>query len=555
MANTINDLYLKYVNKVGKTLENDRYFQYLFEMVQAGQTTLQQTHQVLHKVVDERWLTVIEQSLDAIARITDNPRRFVTTSEEVVPVALAKKITADSVRHLSMNTQFIASSRNGDIQPTRVLNVTTEETYDLYENRFVYALIQRLVAFIDKRTDVIFWSTDDETRNTLQMQSSVDDAYEQIEYKLELTVKNRQSFAENDSDNMQVFMRIDRVRRMVMALRDGAFCQLMAGCSRVTSPIQRTNMIMKDPDYRTCLKLWQFLESYEEVGYTIDVRDSALEFDEEYVLQMYSNLITNYTVFKSLLESDPRKLEEIPPKRRRVIKPKFRKQIQEQIVEDYDLPDVEIRKVLIEEVTQAQLDAEAKLAEETALREAAEAARGDAEQALEEYRWQVQFQQAEQENQAREKQAQMQAELDAVRQEAARTLAQAQAAAQEKQAQMQAELDAVRQEAARTLAQTKAKAQAQQTQLRAEMDAARQEYEKNQVRRREITAALKRTEIALQKACQERDEALRQAEQTQQSAQEAAALRAEAGEKVEETVRPRRFFTAVTQRRGKKNNP
>ena len=120
---------------------------------------------------------------------------------------------------------------------------------------------------------------------------------------------------------------------------------------------------------------------------------------------------------------------------------------------------------------------------------------------------------------------------------------------------MQAELDAVRQEAARTLAQTKAKAQAQQTQLRAEMDAARQEYEKNQVRRREITAALKRTEIALQKACQERDEALRQAEQAQQSAQEAAALRAEAGEKVEENVRPRRFFTAVTQRRGKKNNP
>ena len=51
MANTINDLYLKDVNKVGKTLENDRYFQYLFEMVQAGQTTLQQTHQVLHKVV------------------------------------------------------------------------------------------------------------------------------------------------------------------------------------------------------------------------------------------------------------------------------------------------------------------------------------------------------------------------------------------------------------------------------------------------------------------------------------------------------------------------
>jgi len=57
MANTINDLYLKYVNKVGRSLENDRYFRYLFEMAQAGSTELQQRNQVLHKVVDERWLS------------------------------------------------------------------------------------------------------------------------------------------------------------------------------------------------------------------------------------------------------------------------------------------------------------------------------------------------------------------------------------------------------------------------------------------------------------------------------------------------------------------
>ena len=94
MAGTITDLYLKYVNKVGKTLENDRYFQYLFEMVQAGSTTLKQSHQVLHKVVDERWLSVIEESLDALNRITEHPRRFVTTSEELVPVELARKISA-----------------------------------------------------------------------------------------------------------------------------------------------------------------------------------------------------------------------------------------------------------------------------------------------------------------------------------------------------------------------------------------------------------------------------------------------------------------------------
>lgn len=498
MAGTINDLYLKYVNKVGKTLENDRYFQYLFEMVQAGSTTLRQNHTVLHKQVDERWLGVIEESLDALNRITEHPRRFVTSNEEVVPVALARKITADSVRHLSMNTQFIASSKDGEIQPTKILNVTVEETYDLYENRFIYHLIQRLVTFIDKRTDVIFWSTGDETCNTLQMHSKVDDAYEQIEYKLEMKVKNTQSFAENDSDNMSVFMRIDRVRRMVMALRTSAFCDLMKGCARVRSPIQRTNTIMKDPDYRVCYRLWQFLESYDEVGYSIEERDTPLEFDEEYQIQLFSNLITNYTVFKSLLEADPRKLSEIPPKRKKITKPKFIKKIQEEIVTDYNIPDVEVRKVIIEEVTQAQLDAEAKLAQETARREELEAQLADSEKAFQEYRWQAEFQRAEAERQAedrleftkqkaeKEKQ-ELLSTLEKEKQNAAEALTKEQEKAARKEAQWNAEREKAAQAAADALNQEKERASRREAELNAAMEAQAQAAAKTLAEAKEET--------------------------------------------------------------------
>lgn len=369
MADTINELYSKYTEGVGYALEEDKYFQYLFEMIQAGDNTLEQKNRILHKVVDERWLTVVEEGIEAIFNIVDKPRRFITTSEEVVPVALAKKITADSVRHLSQNTQYITTNEAGDIMPTKILNVTTEESYDLYENRFVYHLIQRLFAFVDKRTDVIFWSTGDETCNVMSMESKVDDAYEEISYKVEMTIKNRQSLVENDNDNMDIFKRIDRVRRMSRVLRTSSFCDIMNGCSRVHSPIQRTNLMMKDPDYRTCYKLWQFIEGYDEVGYTIEEQDSTLQFDEEYLLQMYINMITNYTVFKSLLVSDPRKMSEIETKKREPVKPKFVKEIKEEIVEDRNIPDVEIRKVFVEEVTQAQLDAEEKLKEETAKRE------------------------------------------------------------------------------------------------------------------------------------------------------------------------------------------
>lgn len=379
---TINDLYMKYTNEVEGALEEDRYFQYLFEMIQAGDNTLEQKNRVLHKVVDERWLTVVEEGIESIFNIVDKPRRFIATSEEVVPVALAKKITADSVRHLSQNTQFIASNEAGEIQPTRILNVTTEESYDLYENRFVYHLIQRLFAFVDKRTDIIFWSTGDETCNVMSMESKIDDAYEEISYKVEMTIKNRQSYVENDTDNMELFKRIDRVRRMSRTLRASSFCDIMNGCAKVRSPIQRTNLMMKDPDYRACYKLWQFIEGYDEVGYTIEEQDSALQFDEEYLLQMYINMITNYTVFKSLLESDPRKMSELATEKREPVKPKFIKKIEEQIVEDRNIEDVEIRKVFVEEVTQAQLDAEAKLEDETRRRE-------ELEQSIQSLEWQL----------------------------------------------------------------------------------------------------------------------------------------------------------------------
>ena len=362
MSETIQDLYTSFSEQMEPIQEDSRYFRYLFEMAQASGATIEQQREELVKVVDEEWISMIEDSLDAINTIIEKPRRFITTEEEVVPVSLAKKISADSVRHLSQNTQFLAPSEDGGVHPTRILNVNTVETYDLYENRFIYHLIQRLLTFVDKRTDVIFWSTGNEIRNRFKMRSKIDDAYEEIEYNVEMTVKNRQSFAENDADNMDVFMRIDRVRRLVMALRGASFCQIMNGCSAVRSPIQRTNLIMKDPNYRKCYQLWQFMERYDKVGYNIDVQQQALAFDDEYMVQMYTNLINNYTVFKSLTD-DERNLQELESVQHAPVAPKFIKEIQEVQVDSPDLPDVEVRRVFVEEVTQAQLDAEQALAE------------------------------------------------------------------------------------------------------------------------------------------------------------------------------------------------
>lgn len=530
MANTINDLYTKYTNKVERTLENDRYFQYLFEIVQAGNNTIHQNNRVLHKVVDERWLTVVEEGLTSIFNIVDKPRRFIATTEEVVPVALARKITADSVRHLSQNTQFITTNAKGDIQPTKVLNVTTEESFDLYENRFVYHLIQRLFAFVDKRTDVIFWSTGDETCNTMCMESKIDDAYEEISYKVEMTVKNRQSFAENDNDNMDLFKRIDRVRRMSRTLRASSFCDIMNGCAKVKSPIQRTNLMMKDPDYRNCYKLWQFIESYDEVGYSIEEQDTALEFDEEYQTQMYINLITNYTIFKSLIESDPRKLTEIATKKRKPVKPKFIKKIQEEIVDNCDIPDVEVRKVFIEEVTQAQLDAEAKLAEETANREELENSLMQLQESASDLEWQLDALQ-QQMDELEQKRAQIEEQknaLEAKLVEEQKAKEELQAAIEKADAEARAAIDNAQTEAKQAIEAAQSEAEEAKKNAEVEVAAAKSEATKaKEEAEAQITVAKEQLKAA-------QDESRKTVESTQSEAErQVAQAREEAAAQIE----------------------
>ena len=512
---TINDLYMKYTNEVEGALEDDRYFQYLFEMIQAGDNTLEQKNRVLHKVVDERWLTVVEEGIESIFNIVDKPRRFIATSEEVVPVALAKKITADSVRHLSQNTQFIASNEAGEIQPTRILNVTTEESYDLYENRFVYHLIQRLFAFVDKRTDIIFWSTGDETCNVMSMESKIDDAYEEISYKVEMTIKNRQSYVENDTDNMDLFKRIDRVRRMSRTLRASSFCDIMNGCAKVRSPIQRTNLMMKDPDYRACYKLWQFIEGYDEVGYTIEEQDSALQFDEEYLLQMYINMITNYTVFKSLLESDPRKMSELATEKREPVKPKFIRKIEEQIVEDRNIEDVEIRKVFVEEVTQAQLDAEAKLEAETRRREELEHSMQSLEWQLDSTMQDLQFLEQMKEDLENQK-AEIEAQLE-IEQKAQAELKEAMERAE---IEAKNEIEVIRSETAKTIEVER-----------------REKEETIEKIQSEAQAKVQRFSQEKEKAYKEVEESLRQVEAAKKESKQYQAEAAETRLSAEQTIR------------------
>ena len=72
MSETIQDLYTSFSEQMEPIQEDSRYFRYLFEMAQASGTTIEQQREELVKVVDEEWISMIEDSLDAINTIMGN---------------------------------------------------------------------------------------------------------------------------------------------------------------------------------------------------------------------------------------------------------------------------------------------------------------------------------------------------------------------------------------------------------------------------------------------------------------------------------------------------
>ena len=122
------------------------------EFFEKTESTLRVETERKETTLDTEWIEIIEDTIQYIDNIFRSPNRFIVNEEEVVKVEQAKKITIETIKHLSKNTNFIQTiDENGDVTPSKLLNVRKEESYDTYENRLIYTLVQNMKIFINKR--------------------------------------------------------------------------------------------------------------------------------------------------------------------------------------------------------------------------------------------------------------------------------------------------------------------------------------------------------------------------------------------------------------------
>lgn len=216
------------------------------------------------KVSDTSWIDMIEESIPYLDNIIRNPRRFIVQEENILPIEKTKVVTEEAIRHLAQNTGLIQEvNEDGTVIPLKLLNVYREETFDLYENRFIKSLVDNLYRFVSDKLNESDQKSFAKIDNNVTYQGVMKEKNAQI--KINLTLESKIDREINLTKNGHTLdERISYIKEVLGTFRSSTFIKNLGEVTPVRSPIRKTNVILKEPNFKKALELWEFLEKNAE---------------------------------------------------------------------------------------------------------------------------------------------------------------------------------------------------------------------------------------------------------------------------------------------------
>ncbi len=288
------DEYLYYLSTL---LKQEDFYSEFSDQIAQGKNSFQVSQRFQKQIFDESWIDTLEDCIVALDTIVRNPRKFIVVEEDIVDISLARSISVESVKHLAQHTNFISSvTKDGMVIPSKILNTSKEESYEIYENRFIYTLLLKTKDFIGRRYNLIKQANANSDQIVVNVTSDFGlDKDSNITYTMSTTANMPVESVVGTSEDHSLIERVERINSIVSSFLASPFAKEMVSCALVRPPITRTNVILKDPNFKKALVLWQFIESYNKVGFEVETvtetRDLAPAVAEKYRDLIYLNTL------------------------------------------------------------------------------------------------------------------------------------------------------------------------------------------------------------------------------------------------------------------------
>lgn len=265
-------------------------------------------------IVDYEWLDLMEDTIRYLDNILRNPNRFIVNEEEIVKIELARRVTVESIRHLSKHTNYIQKIEdNGDVKPSKILNINKDESYDTYENRLIYTLIENMKNFVELKKKETLTSSSIKDIKKVEYQGKCNLGKEKININVSLNTALNSQLDNGVKSDLSIEQRITKLEQDITMLQSTDVYKDLRKkhVARVIPPIKKTNVILKNTNFQYAMKLWDFLQSH--VANDTKVTKEHKNYEENGNIKNFMNetFYLNYLAIDTLsMDKDSKEYEQ-----------------------------------------------------------------------------------------------------------------------------------------------------------------------------------------------------------------------------------------------------
>ena len=272
-------------------------FNEIINLILQGELPLQVSDDDGTKVLDEEQFNEIKKVVPCLLKIVDKPRSFIKSLEEKVPVETAKRINHKAISKLSQDSNDWYARTILAVKPKNIVADINEETIDLYENRFICSLTDKISKLVATRRQYYhdalktiddnnaIWAMDRDYHTTSSFQF-----FNKISKNSSLGDDG--SFRDKIADELNA---IEDVEKKLRLIKRSEFYRTLHKKRKVVDPIQKTNILMFEFNYNQAYKLWKYLNQIHEEARL----ENEVEIEEDKVNGYYT-LYCLMNVFSAL---------------------------------------------------------------------------------------------------------------------------------------------------------------------------------------------------------------------------------------------------------------
>lgn len=273
-------------------------FNEIINLISKGKLPLQVSDDDGTEVINDEQFKEIKRVVPFLLKIIDKPRSFIKSLEEKVPVETAKRINHKAISKLSQDSNDWYARTILAVKPKNVIADINEESIDLYENRFICSLTDRISKLVATRRQYYqdaLKTIDDNNAIWAMERDYHTTASFQFFNKITKNINHNQDDASFRDKIVEELKSIDEVEKKIRIIKRSEFYRVLRKKKKVVDPIQKTNILMFEFNYNQAYKLWKYLNQVHEEE---RLEDSVEIIEEE--LNGYYELYCLICIFSAL---------------------------------------------------------------------------------------------------------------------------------------------------------------------------------------------------------------------------------------------------------------